>query len=529
MVAKLLLSHKQALELADQATAAAQKATRMKTDFIANVSHEIRTPLNAMLGVADLIAETRLDEVQNRYVEIFRVECEHMHRLIGDVLDLSKIEAGKLTIEAGPVQIGELARTVMETFTPQAQTKGLRLQFNIEQAADRVWKVDQQRVRQVMSNLLSNALKFTHEGGISLAIGVQNQASPTPWLTFSVADTGTGIPRERHDQVFKRFEQMGDSEASRIGGSGLGLSITRGLVERMGGTIGFDSELLKGSRFFFTLPTEAAEPAISAAPATKVAARARSAGKRILLVEDYKVNQMVFSAYLQELGCHVEIASDGREGVTAFAKQHFDLILMDVQMPVLDGLSAAREIRSLERQDGRKQTPIMALTASALTEDRARCSAAGCTAFLAKPLRKAEMIENVERLLGLAEEDAPLRVSSDDGPPLDAEVEALRPEFIEELGDTIRKIFSSLEAADYAESGRCAHRTTIRSALWAPSISSLNHLRNRPSSRSWTVFSPGLKKDPVLSPTPRRPRPSSSRMRRQGRPCACGARAVPSP
>ena len=186
---------------------------------------------------------------------------------------------------------------------------------------------------------------------------------------------------------------------------------------------------------------------------------------------------MVFSAYLKELGCQVEIASDGREGVTAFTKQHFDLILMDIQMPVLDGLSATREIRILERQDGRKQTPIMALTASALTEDRERCNAAGCTAFLPKPVRKGEMIENVGRLLGLAEENSPLQVSSDGGPPLDAEVEALQPEFIEELGDAIRRIHSSLAVADYTESGRCAHQLAGAGATFGfPEVSRIGRL-----------------------------------------------------
>jgi CheY-like chemotaxis protein len=255
----------------------------------------------------------------------------------------------------------------------------------------------------------------------------------------------------------------------------------------MGGTIDFESEPLKGSRFFFALPAEPAESApsaVSAAPAPKAKPCSSLAGKRILLVEDYKVNQMVFSAYLHELGCQVEVASDGQEGVTAFTRREFDLILMDIQMPVLDGWSATREIRTLERAGGRKQTPIIALTASALTGDHERCLAAGCTAFLQKPVRKAEMIESVERLISLAEENSPTPIRGGAGPPYDAVIESLRPEFIEELGATILRIRASFAAADYGESGRCAHQLVGAGATFGfPEVTRIGRLLEQAAQR----------------------------------------------
>lgn len=250
LFARLLVQFNIARDQAGKAQEAAERATQAKITFLANISHEIRTPLNALLGVADLLTEAGLDQQQKRYADIFRTEGEHLRRLINDILDLPKIEAGKFELENKDFHLGRLVRALVEIFFPPAMEKGLAVQVALDSGADRVWSGDCSRLRQILANLLSNAVKFTEKGTILLAVDVgESPNNHVTTLNFRVNDTGIGIPKESRANLFQRFEQAGNSPASRANGTGLGLSITRGLVERMGGQISFRKRGRKGNQF----------------------------------------------------------------------------------------------------------------------------------------------------------------------------------------------------------------------------------------------------------------------------------------
>ena len=380
----------------------AEEANRVKGRFLANMSHELRTPLNGVIGLASLLERTPLDLTQRRYLENLRSSGQHLLALVSDVLDFEKIAAGNLELDPAPIEPAAFLESLLQAARPDAEGKGLELYGEgLAELPPRV-ALDARRLRQVLLNLLANAIKFTSAGSVTLAakaecLGEEAPGSPLRF-TFSVADTGIGIPRERIDRLFKPFSQV-DSSTTRIyGGTGLGLAICKALVERMGGAIEVETAPGEGATFRFTCLAELAEEG-AAADGTAAAGGQRPAGRnqvrRVLLAEDQPINQIVAVAMLEELGCQVTLAADGLEAVEKAAAESFDLIVLDLQMPELDGLEAAGQIRRLQLAD---RTPIVLLTADVRPEIRERSDQQGIDEFLAKPVQLEDFAELLRRL-----------------------------------------------------------------------------------------------------------------------------------
>jgi len=376
-----------------QAKAAAESASRTKSDFLASMSHEIRTPMNAIIGIADLLAKTTLTQEQDRYVQIFRRAGDNLLLLINDILDLSKVEASQLELEHTGFWMHELLANLTDMVAGRAHEKGLELTCEIAADVPLGLVGDPTRVSQVLLNLIGNAIKFTESGHVRLHVQRDQSPSGLVALRFTVSDTGIGIPERKLAKVFERFSQADSSTTRRFGGSGLGLTICKQLVELMGGRIWVQSELGAGSVFSFTVPfgiwatsSSHADMPIDAAPAQNLPPL------RILLAEDSPDNRTITLAYLEDTPYHVDIAETGAIAYKMVRHGHYDLVLMDRQMPVMDGLTATRAIRSWEHANNRAPTPIVALTASALKGDREMCLAAGCTAYLTKPIKQAALL-----------------------------------------------------------------------------------------------------------------------------------------
>jgi PAS domain S-box-containing protein len=379
-----------------QAKAAAESASRTKSDFLASMSHEIRTPMNAIMGIADLLAKTALSPEQDKYVQIFRRAGDNLLNLINDILDLSKVEASQLELERTGFSLKDHLEKVTEMVAARAHEKGLSLVCEIAPNVPNDLIGDPTRLRQVLLNLLGNAIKFTQSGEVSLRVAPDANPSVPTALRFTVSDTGIGIPAEKLGRVFERFTQADSSTTRRFGGSGLGLTISKRLVELMGGRIWAESKVQEGSVFAFAAPFEiwAAPHRLTDAP---VGADSEPPLRelRILLAEDSPDNCTITMAYLENTPYRVEIAETGAIACEKFKTGVYDLVLMDRQMPVMDGLTATRTIRAWERVNGRSPTPIVALTASALKGDRETCLAAGCTAFLTKPIKQEVLLQAI--------------------------------------------------------------------------------------------------------------------------------------
>ena len=376
------------LEL-QQAKAVAESASRTKSDFLASMSHEIRTPMNAIMGIANLLAKTLLSAEQDKYVQIFRRAGDNLLNLINDILDLSKVEASQLELERIGFSLHDDLDKVMEMIAAHGAEKGLQLVCELAPDVPNELTGDPTRLRQVLLNLLGNAIKFTEIGQVSLRVSMDGNAAVPTAIRFTISDSGIGIPASRLNGVFERFTQADSSTTRRFGGSGLGLTICKRLVELMGGRIWVESDLGEGSTFGFAVPFEIsnamARPAVVALLGGPDAAMPPL---NILLAEDSPDNCTITIAYLEDTPYTVEVAENGAVALEKFKVGRYDLVLMDRQMPIMDGLAATRKIRAWEREVGRLSTPIVALTASALKGDREKCLAAGCTAFLTKPIRQ---------------------------------------------------------------------------------------------------------------------------------------------
>jgi PAS domain S-box-containing protein len=371
-----------------QAKEEAEAANRAKTAFLATVSHEIRTPLNGLLGMAQAMAKAPLDPAQRERLEIVRQCGEGLLAILNEVLDLSKIEAGRLTLEDGEFDVSELAQAAYSTFQAVAENKGLAFELRVRPNGRGVYRGDPMRVRQILYNLVSNALKFTDRGSVAIIVGRRAGR-----LQIEVRDTGIGMTAEQQGRLFQAFEQAEASTTRRYGGTGLGLAICRELTELMDGRIRVKSEPGCGASFTVVLPLPKIEraPPTAADPPSAATPSALARPLRLLAAEDNSVNQLVLKTLLNQIGVEPEMVGDGVAAVEAWAREMWDLILMDVEMPGMDGPSATAEIRARERAEGRPRTPIIALTANAMPDQVARYLAAGMDGFVAKPIAASRL------------------------------------------------------------------------------------------------------------------------------------------
>jgi PAS domain S-box-containing protein len=443
-----------------QAKAVAESASRTKSDFLASMSHEIRTPMNAVMGIADLLAKTSLTPEQDKYVQIFRRSGDNLLNLINDILDLSKVEASQLDLEQTGFSLSDHLEKAIEMVALKAQEKGLSLVCTIAPDVSNELVGDPTRLRQVLLNLLGNAIKFTEAGEVSLKVERDQDGSVPTALKFSVSDTGIGIAGDKLGRVFERFTQADSSTTRRFGGSGLGLTISKRLVELMGGRIGVTSVVGQGSVFQFSVPFEvwtAANRPVSAP--IGAGPEAPLPALRILMAEDSPDNCTIALAYLEDTPYLIDVAETGLVACEMFKAGHYDLLLMDRQMPVMDGLTATRAIRAWEKVNGRAPTPIIALTASALKGDRETCLAAGCTAYLTKPIKQDVLLQAIKDYSAVAPSIAPPETRAAESPTWrpSARLAASIPAYLDHCRQYVITIGGALDRADFEAVNHLAH------------------------------------------------------------------------
>jgi len=484
-------SRKRAEAGRERARRLAERANRTKSDFLAAMSHEIRTPMNGVMGTLALLLETELNAEQRAYAETARQCGKDLLAIINDILDISRIEAGKLAIETVPFQLAEVVRAVLDLAAASAAEKGLALEARMAPDVPDTVIGDPLRLKQVLTNLVDNAVKFTAVGGVTVTIDRLPPAEGGG-LAFAVSDTGIGIPPSVQKRLFSRFAQADPSITRRFGGSGLGLTICRRLVSLMGGEITLSSTPGRGSTFRFVLPLGAAEGA-GAAPERVLPdpspSRPRAARGRVLIAEDSRTNQLVAAAMLRRAGWTVDVVSDGREAVRRAAETDYALVVMDVQMPDLDGNAAARCIRALPGPRG--AVPILAVSGATSEADRRACAEAGMDGFLPKPIDRAALLDAVEAVLATRRQPQPEPLLSPPEPharqPAQAAREAplidrgvldelrqsvepsrlpdLLALFAEETEARLARMAEALAAGDQAELARIAH--TLKSTAGA--------------------------------------------------------------
>ncbi|PZQ62589.1 MAG: hypothetical protein DI570_10115 [Phenylobacterium zucineum] len=400
-----------ALAQSEAAESRAETANRAKSQFLANMSHEIRTPMNGILGMNELLLRTRLSPGQRRYAETVQISANALLEIIDDILDISKLEAGKLEIEAIDLRLGQVVRQATDLLAPRALEKGLLLSCDLDEAADQPLRGDPTRLRQVLLNLVSNSVKFTERGGIEVVVRGAPAGDRTH-VRVEVRDTGIGVTDEQKPKLFQNFQQADGSITRKYGGTGLGLAISRQLIELMGGRIGVDDREGGGAVFWFELDLEAGSAAPAAADEAEADENEDVRAAHVLLVEDNDINARLATEVLRQLGLSVERAVHGAEAVAAVTARPFDMILMDVNMPVMDGLEASRRIRRLPGPAG--QTPIVAMTANAMARDEDACRAAGMDAFVAKPFKLDQFVSVLSQVLV----EAQARGDAAEHPPL---------------------------------------------------------------------------------------------------------------
>jgi signal transduction histidine kinase/ActR/RegA family two-component response regulator len=386
-------------EMLTEALSRAEEASRQKTEFLSNVSHEIRTPMNGLIGMAELLSWTRLDEDQRDQLHAISSSAETLMQLLNELLDLSKIEAGKLRISFEDVSLETLLRDVLKLHRIEARRKGIELTGKVVGDGPESIRADPIRLRQILINLIGNALKFTFEGSVSVCLESKSAPDGSSTLLIAVADTGIGIDTGALSRVFEPFVQAEDSTSRRFGGTGLGLAIVRQLTHLMGGRIWAESVQGSGSSFYVELPTAAAtKPKAEVDIADDSGPVEALKGMRVLLAEDNLVSQRVGAGLLRRLGCEAAIAGDGSTALEMVRAHDFDAVLLDLRMPMMDGYEVASSIREIDGQR-RTHTILVALTADAMEGTEEKCLAAGMDAFLSKPVRPPALRQTLLKLL----------------------------------------------------------------------------------------------------------------------------------
>ena len=438
---------KQRTHALEEAMKSAVHASGAKSEFLANMSHELRTPMNGMLGMIELALESPSSPEQQEQLETAQRCSFSLLSLVNDVLDLSKIESGKMALEKIDFELVGHLEDILKGHESKAREKGVLLQWNLAPSLPAEVSGDPLRLRQIVNNLVSNSIKFTEEGAIEVQVSAFKSADASKWnVELHVIDTGTGIPRDRIGSIFEKFTQADNTISRRYGGTGLGLAITKKLVELHKGTITVESELDLGSKFSVVLeygiknPVVVPEEPVVAAPSADPAPvldKVKTVGS-VLVVEDNVVNQKIVMAVLKKRGYEIELACNGEEALAKLEQRSFAVVLMDVQMPVMDGLETTRRMRADDRW---KDIPVIAMTAHAMTGDKEKCLAAGMNAYISKPVHSAHLTATIEAYTSRpAKAKAPAQANQSDW---------MKP-FIEEANEGLVRLRKAVEKADLA-------------------------------------------------------------------------------